>query len=190
MTRDGETDLSVSNIHVTRFEVAGSSHLPTTFNRSTTPGADGFILYTSGSTGEPKGAVHSQSDLFYTNETFCREVLRLREGDRLFYIVASAVRLRPGQRVHVSAAERIHDDPVSWKPTPESSRVSSAIIGDNFFGVPVVYRMLLNITGMLRRSTLRACVCASRTAKRCPRNWPEDWQRALGVEGARRHRFD
>src|SRR2546425_11216530 len=46
--------------------------------------AEDFSFFASGRTGDPKGAVHRQSDIFYTNQTYCREVLRLREGDRLF----------------------------------------------------------------------------------------------------------
>ena len=50
------------------------------------PSADqaAFILYTSGSTGKPKGAVHRQADIFYTNESYCAEVLNLTTSERLF----------------------------------------------------------------------------------------------------------
>ena len=129
MRRDGETDDFVSNIHVTRFDVAEQQPLADDFSSSTTPGADAFILYTSGSTGEPKGAVHSQSDIFYTNETFCREVLRLREGDRLFSSSRLPFAYGLGNAFTFPLLNGFTTILCREKPTRKSSRVSSAITG-------------------------------------------------------------
>src|SRR5258708_28061395 len=74
----------IAGIRAQPFHIAQRQPLGLDFSAQGKEDADAFILYTSGSTGEPKGAVHRQSDIFYTNETFASEVLRLREGDRLF----------------------------------------------------------------------------------------------------------
>jgi benzoate-CoA ligase family protein len=201
VTRDGETDLSVSNINVTRFDVAKQQPLAEDFYRSTTPGADGFILYTSGSTGEPKGAVHSQSDIFYTNETFCREVLRLREGDRLFSSSRLPFAYGLGNAFTFPLLNGFTTILCREKPTPEVvSRIFRDYRPTIFFGVPVVYRMLLEHhraavrvptsvgssaekspteVGTLNTSSLRLCVSAGEAL---PAQLAEDWQRTLGVE--------
>lgn len=183
VTRDGETDLAVSNIHATRFEVAEQQALADDFSQSTTPDADAFILYTSGSTGEPKGAVHSQSDIFYTNETFCREVLRLRGGDRLFSSSRLPFAYGLGNAFTFPLLNGFTTILCREKPTPE---VVSRILGDYrptiFFGVPVVYRMLLEHhrnVATLEVSSLRLCVSAGEAL---PAQLGEDWQSTLGVE--------
>src|SRR6266571_8664480 len=85
VSRDNEPiPPQIANLAVQDLDYAERRALSADFPAQVDADADAFILYTSGSTGEPKGAVHKQSDIFYTNETYCREVLRLRESDRLF----------------------------------------------------------------------------------------------------------
>jgi benzoate-CoA ligase family protein len=142
-----------------------------------------FILYTSGSTGEPKGAMHRQADIFYTNETYCREVLRVSPRDRLF----SSSRLPFAYGLGNSFTFPLLNGATSIlcreKPTPDVvAKLFKEARPTIFFGVPVVYNLLLEHhrnKEPLDCSSLRLCVSAGEAL---PAHLGEEWERAFGVE--------
>ncbi len=140
-----------------------------------------FILYTSGSPGEPTGAVHRQADIFYTNKTYCREVLQLREGDRLFSSSRLPFAYGLGNGFTFPLLNGCTAILCREKPTPAViAKVFASFKPTIFFGVPVVYSLLLanQKDAPLDGSSLRLCVSAGEAL---PPAIGEAWEKACGV---------
>jgi 4-hydroxybenzoate-CoA ligase len=120
-------------------------HAPSTIKTEFTTKDDVcFWLYSSGSTGSPKGAIHSQYDMAVTSRGFGQEVLHLTEDDicfsaaRLFF----AYGLGNGMYLPMSVGASAVLNP--RPPTPEDVfRNLERFRPTLFFGVPTLYGQML-----------------------------------------------
>lgn len=142
---------------------------------------DCFWLYSSGTTGSPKGAVHAHRDMVETSEHYASNVLGLREGDicfsaaKLFF----AYGLGNGMTfpLWLGATAILLPGP----PTPDSTfDVIEKFKPSIFFGVPTLYGAQLKALESQDRdlSSLRACVSAGEAL---PADIFRRWQEKTGT---------
>jgi benzoate-CoA ligase family protein len=103
-----------------------------------------FILYTSGSGGQPKGAVHQHKDMLFASRSYARDVLGLRDDDVTFSVskLFFAYGLGNGMYFPLSAGATMVHDP----ERPRPSRVIEIVSRQRptvFFSVPTFYAALL-----------------------------------------------
>jgi benzoate-CoA ligase family protein len=139
-----------------------------------------FWLYTSGSTGQLKGAVHTHADLVYTAEYYGTSVLGIREDD----VVFSAAKLffAYGLGNSVTFPLRVGATTILMGERPTPAAVRRRLVEKRptiFYGVPTLYASLLAEPGDLASSALRVCTSAGEAL---PRDVGERFFARTGVD--------
>src|SRR3954465_2416928 len=142
-----------------------------------------FWLYSSGSTGMPKGVRHLHSNLAATAETYAKQVLGIREDDvglsaaKLFFAYGLGNALT--FPMSVGATTVLNSD----RPTPA---VMFALLNKYnpsiFFGVPTLFAAMLNDeTVKNERAGTRLRICTS-AGEALPESVGNAWKARFGVD--------
>ena len=103
-----------------------------------------IVLYTSGSTGHPKGAVHRHGHMPWTVESVAKKVYGLRPDDRLFSVPRLFFAYGLGNSLSIPLGSGASTILISERPTPALiAEVFAKYRPTVFFGVPTIFRMIL-----------------------------------------------
>ena len=140
-----------------------------------------FWLYSSGSTGNPKGVVHRQRDMLATCETYARHVLGIREDDVTFSTTKLFHAYGLGNNLSFPYWAGASTVLLPGRPTPDAvfalvARERPTIL----FSVPTLYNAMLHADTVDQDwSSVRFCVSA---AEPLPAEVYQRWHDRYGLE--------
>ncbi len=163
--------------------VAGESR--TLSAAATVPEDLAFFLYTSGTGGQPKAAMHRHADMLATTEGFAHKVMGIRQEDRTFSVSKLYFAYGLGNGMYFPFSVGASTIFLPERPRPE--RVFSIVREHRptiFYSVPTFYAALLNEA---RRpgcapcdfGSVRLCVSAGEAL---PAELFQQWNQYFGME--------
>lgn len=142
-----------------------------------------FWLYSSGTTGFPKGAVHLHHDMFIQADTYAKQVLGLRESDVSFSVAKLFFAYGLGNGLYFPLRTGGTTVLLPDRPLPDTvfdvvDRYGVTV----FYSVPTSYAALLHAAEKADRTglgTVRMCISAGEPL---PKPIYEQWQARFGLE--------
>ncbi len=155
-----------------------------TFNTAETiADEEAFWLYSSGSTGEPKGVRHVHSSLAYTADNYAANILGITSNDVLFSAAKLFFAYGLGNGLTFPMSVGATAVLLPGRPTPQSVfEVLKAHNPTVFFGVPTLYAAMLAdpaCTPGNGSNALRLCVSAGEAL---PAEVGKAWKDRFGVD--------
>ena len=153
------------------------------FTASTLSDEVAFWLYTSGSTGEPKGVKHVHTTPLAAARLMGRHIIGIREDDVVFSAAKLFFSYGLGNAMAFPLSVGATSILLPQRPTPEAVfEVLRRQRPTIFYGVPTLYASLLAHKDMTRGAgsdRLRLCISAGEPL---PRALGERWRQASGVD--------
>ena len=141
-----------------------------------------FWLYSSGSTGPPKGTVHIQSSLIQTAELYAKPILGIREDDIVFSAAKLFFAYGLGNGLTFPLAVGATAILMAERPTPQA--VFARLLKHQptiFYGVPTLFAALLASGELPKRDALKLRRCTS-AGEALPADIGRRWTERFGIE--------
>jgi benzoate-CoA ligase len=141
-----------------------------------------FWLYSSGSTGAPKGTVHLHSSLIQTAELYAKPILGIREDDVVFSAAKLFFAYGLGNGLTFPLAVGATAVLMAERPTPAAVFARLAKHQPTiFYGVPTLFAALLANPDLPKPGTLKMRRCTS-AGEALPAEIGKRWTAHFGVE--------